>query len=180
VVLDRLEVWTPPKGGETDLQAVEDRVVELSREYGRAPVHADPAKAEQMLQRLAQRWVHVNSFKFTEQSVGKLGALLFQLLNAGDLWLYDDADLLDELAHVRLVEKISGPRLDHDSDRHDDRAVALALAAMWLRTYRAFQFIEEPPDDTSGGLWLGDGPAPRGCRRPGLPDMDVDFFALEF
>jgi hypothetical protein len=49
-----------------------------------------------------------------------------------DLALFDQRldDLLDELAHVRLRESSVGAlRLDHDSGRHDDRAVALALAA---------------------------------------------------
>jgi len=41
--------------------------------------------------------------------------------------------LLDELAHVRLRESSPGVyRLDHDSGRHDDRAVALALAVTTL------------------------------------------------
>jgi hypothetical protein len=40
------------------------------------------------------------------------------------------AALIDELAHVRLRE--TGPghvRIDHDPSRHDDRVIALGLAA---------------------------------------------------
>jgi phage FluMu gp28-like protein len=49
--------------------------------------------------------------------------------------LPDDEELLDELANVRLRESAPGVyRMDHDPDRHDDRAVALALAAHHLVT----------------------------------------------
>jgi hypothetical protein len=46
------------------------------------------------------------------------------------LRLPDDEALLDELANVRLRETSPGVmRMDHDAGRHDDRAIALALAA---------------------------------------------------
>jgi hypothetical protein len=38
-----------------------------------------------------------------------------------------------KLAHVRLRETSPGVvRLDHDADRHDDRAISLGLAAVTL------------------------------------------------
>lgn len=44
--------------------------------------------------------------------------------------LPDDPELLEELSNVRLRETSPGVlRMDHDRDRHDDRAIALALAA---------------------------------------------------
>ena len=47
--------------------------------------------------------------------------------------LPDDAELLDELATVRLRESTPGVyRLDHDASGHDDRAVAIGLAALAL------------------------------------------------
>jgi hypothetical protein len=58
---------------------------------------------------------------------------LFRLLRDHQLALYDDPDLLDELANVRLVETSPGSyRIDHDPDKHDDRAISLALAAQHL------------------------------------------------
>jgi len=45
----------------------------------------------------------------------------------------DDAELLEELATVRLRESTPGTYgLDHDASGHDDRAVALGLAALAL------------------------------------------------
>jgi len=132
VVLDRQRVWTPSKGRQVQLDEVEAYLLEISAEFGQPVVVFDPAKGEQMLQRLQRQGIYAVEYFFTEQSVGKLGALLFRLLADGDVALPPDEDLIDELAHVRLVEKASGVRLDHDRDRHDDRAVSLALAAQHL------------------------------------------------
>jgi hypothetical protein len=45
--------------------------------------------------------------------------------------------LLDELANVRLRESSPGVyRMEHDPDKHDDQAIALALAANHLITRR--------------------------------------------
>jgi phage FluMu gp28-like protein len=47
--------------------------------------------------------------------------------------LPDDDALADELANVQLREMSPGVyRMDHSADRHDDRAVALALGAHTL------------------------------------------------
>lgn len=40
-----------------------------------------------------------------------------------------DQALVDELRNVRLRETSPGVRMDHDPGRHDDRAIALAMAA---------------------------------------------------
>jgi phage FluMu gp28-like protein len=55
--------------------------------------------------------------------------LLHQLIRSHTLAIPDDPELIDELANVRLIETSPGVyRLDHDPNRHDDRAIALALA----------------------------------------------------
>jgi hypothetical protein len=65
--------------------------------------------------------------------VSRLALRLHQLIADRALQLPDDAELLDELTHVRLRESSPGVyRLDHDSGRHDDRAIALGLAAAHL------------------------------------------------
>jgi hypothetical protein len=62
-----------------------------------------------------------------------MATLLYRLITDRDLALPDDPELLEELANLRLKETSSGTlRFDHDSGRHDDRAVALALAATHL------------------------------------------------
>lgn len=55
---------------------------------------------------------------------------LRMLLRNRRLALPDDLELLEELANVRLRETSPEvPRMDHDPDKRDDRAIALALAA---------------------------------------------------
>jgi hypothetical protein len=52
------------------------------------------------------------------------------------LALPDDDDLLDELANLRVRESAPGVyRVDHDPDKHDDRAIALALAVQASLAY---------------------------------------------
>jgi phage FluMu gp28-like protein len=77
--------------------------------------------------------VRVEEFAFHPRSVGRLASTLLMLVREHALDLPDDTELLDELVNLRLRETSPGVlRLDHDPDRHDDRAVALALAASAL------------------------------------------------
>jgi phage FluMu gp28-like protein len=93
----------------------------------------DPWQAVGMAQRLRTQGVSVEEFTFSSASVGRLAGTLHRLLRDGLVALPDDEELLDELAHVRLVEKSPGVvRMDHASGRHDDRAVCLAMAAQTL------------------------------------------------
>jgi hypothetical protein len=85
---------------------------------------------------------------FSAQSVGRLASTLMLLVRNRALALPDDAELIDELANLRLRETAPGVlRIDHDPDKHDDRAIALALAAhklsrqVWLPPE-----VEEPEE----------------------------------
>jgi hypothetical protein len=74
--------------------------------------------------------VSVQEYLFTSQSVGRLAVTLFRLLRDRLLLLPADEDLVDELMNARLRETSPGVyRIDHDSDRHDDRVISLALVA---------------------------------------------------
>lgn len=137
VVLDVMRVWTPTKGRAVDLTDVGDVLVELSVQYGGAQLVFDPYNAAHLTQQLRTRGVRSRPFTFSATSVGRLGLVLYRLLRDGLLDLPDDAELVDELANVRLRENAPGSyRLDHDAGRHDDRAVALALLAHELLEHR--------------------------------------------
>jgi phage terminase large subunit-like protein len=133
VVCDLVRTWTPSKGRPVDLAEVETAVARVSAEYGRAAVAFDPAKAELMTQRLHRAGVSVEQRQFTVATNNQRAQMLFRLLQGRRLSLPNDEQLVDELAAVRLVETSPGVfRLDHDRNRHDDRATALALAAQHL------------------------------------------------
>jgi hypothetical protein len=132
VVLDRILVWTGSRAEPVDLDTVATTALDLCREF-RCSLVYDPSQAVYLAQRLRSRGVPAEQFTFTAQSVGTIATALFTLLRAHHLALPQDAELLDELAHVRLRTNSAGVvRVDHASGRHDDRAVALGMAARWL------------------------------------------------
>lgn len=133
VVLDRMETWQGSKRHPVDLGVVEAWLLEAYRQY-RIDIVADPWQAIGMCQRLRSRGVRVREYPLSQQSVGRLATTLHTCIRDHHLALPDDKDLLDELANVRLRET-STPgvlRLDSDPDKHDDRAVALALGVWYL------------------------------------------------
>lgn len=132
VVLDRLHVLSGTQARPVQLADVEAIAHEAATAY-RAPIRLDPWQAVGLAQRLRARGVAVVEWTFSPVSVGRLAMTLHLLLREHRLALPDDAELLDELATVRLRESRPGVyRLDHDASAHDDRAVALGLAALAL------------------------------------------------
>jgi hypothetical protein len=133
VVLDRIEVLQGSRRAPVQIEVVESWLLQASASFNGAPIVMDPWQMAGSAQRLAARGLDVEEFTFSAQSVGRLAATLHALVRDGALALPDDEALIDELAHVRLVESSPGVvRMQHDSGRHDDRAVALALAAQHL------------------------------------------------
>jgi phage terminase large subunit-like protein len=120
------------------LADVEEWALQAAASF-RARVVLDPWQAAGLAQRLRRRGrIQVEEFTFSSASVGRLASTLHLLLRNRALALPDDPELLDELANVRLRETSPGVlRMDHDPDLHDDRAVALAMAAHTL--------LERPP-----------------------------------
>jgi phage terminase large subunit-like protein len=133
VVVDRVERWLPTRQRPVRLETVEAAVVRLREEYGRAHVRMDPAKGEQMSQSLREGGVSVEEFTFSETSVDRLAGTLSRLFAERRITVPDVPDLLEELGTVILKTTPSGrTRIEHHSGKHDDQAVATALAAHWL------------------------------------------------
>lgn len=129
VYVDRMAVWTGTRLRPVKLGDVEQWIRKAATEY-RATVIVDPWQAAQLTERLRSRGVRIREFPFTAQSVGRIASTLYLLLRERALRLPDDPELIDELSNVRLRETSPGVlRMDHDAGRHDDRAIALALAA---------------------------------------------------
>ena len=133
VIVDRLQVWQGTREQPVSLDNVEDWIAQASRSYSRASLVFDPWQAIGLAQRLQGRGVRVIEYPFSSQSVSRLATNLLTLIRTHRLALPNDAELLDELSNVRLRETAPGVlRIDHDPDKHDDRAIALALAAFEL------------------------------------------------
>ena len=151
VILDRLEVWAGKRLRPVRLEDVEGWVEQAARGYNKALAIFDPWQSIGMAQRLRSRGLRVEEFNFTQQSVGRLASALHLSIRDHMLALPDDAELLDELANVRLRETSPGTmRMDHDPDKHDDRAVALGMATHWLLEHgerRGTRMRYRPVDD---------------------------------
>jgi phage terminase large subunit-like protein len=130
VVLDRMQVWQGSRRNPVRLSEVEEWVVQAASSFKSDKVIFDPFQMVGTAQRLQERGIKVEEFVFSSASVGRLASTLHLLLRDRALALPDDPELLDELANVRLRETSPGVlRMDHDADKHDDRAITLAMAA---------------------------------------------------
>ena len=133
VVLDRVGVWQGTRLRPVELGLVEEWLAEVGKRYNRARIILDPYQGVGLAQRLRHGGLTVDEYAFSAQSVGRLAVALHTAIRDHRIVLPDDEELLDELANVRLRETSPGVlRMDHDPDRHDDRAIALALAVRHL------------------------------------------------
>jgi phage terminase large subunit-like protein len=156
IVLDDLRVWTPRPGAPVPHDEVEQHIAAVAEEYS-AVVSFDPSEARGMMQRLTAVGVRVEQFVFSQASTGKLALTLFNALRDHEIALPRDDALIEELATVRLLHPGPGLwRIDHDSSRHDDRVIAVALAAQWLLEHGAnrpsWVFPPLPEPETVNGL----------------------------
>jgi phage terminase large subunit-like protein len=152
VVVDRLAVWQGDKSRPVSLDVVESWVEEACRDY-RCGLVFDKYQAAHLAQRLKARRVRTEEFTFSTANIGRLAVTTFRLLRDHLFDLPDDEALVDELVNVQLREVGPGSyRLDHASGRHDDMAVATAMAA---------QYLVERPVSTGTGTSFSGPPIPR-------------------
>jgi phage terminase large subunit-like protein len=114
-------VWHGTRLRPVKLAEVEEYLLQISRHY-RGTVVFDPWQAVQLSQGLRRRGVSVAEYPFTAQSVGRIAQTLYLLLRDHALRLADDAELLDELANVRLRETSPGVLRRADDSDADIRA----------------------------------------------------------
>lgn len=175
IVVDRMRVWTPSRLAPIDQGEVLNYVAEVAFQY-QALVTFDPYDASGMMQELQARGVAVESYNMqSTAAVDKLATTLFHLTRDRRLVLpkptaHPDAEeLLEELEHIRLRKTSLGTlRIDHDSNRHDDRGMAIGLAAQSL-VYAPY--VPPPPPIVMG--------YPRSCYgRNGLDPDAVRLYEL--
>ncbi|MCU1592161.1 MAG: phage terminase-like protein large subunit-like protein [Frankiales bacterium] len=132
VVVDLIEVWQGSRANPVQIAEVASRAGDVCAAYG-ATLVFDPREFVDGSQRLRRQGVLAEEFHFSAPSKALLAATMIRLIHEQALDLPDDAELIDELVHVNLIENSTGMlRLDHDPGRHDDRAIALALAGQHL------------------------------------------------
>jgi phage terminase large subunit-like protein len=150
VVVDAVECWRGTHQEPVKLQDVEEWISTTAARY-RADVLVDVYQAIGLIERLRQRGIRARKFDITQQLAGRLATILFTLIRDGRLILPADEALIDELLHLRIVDAGLGKyRIDHDSGRHDDQAIALALAAhgildRWARPGPRLRVLRSAP-----------------------------------
>jgi len=131
VLLDWLAVWEGSRTSPVDFAAVEQSVLLAHESYGFSRVAYDRWQALDIAQRLTRQGVPAHEFTFSRANKQKLAQTLLSLLNTGHLRLYPAPGLREELVGLRLVQAPDGSwAFDHRPGGHDDRAVALSMAAV--------------------------------------------------
>jgi hypothetical protein len=130
VVVDDLRTWQGSREAPGQLDEVQAFLEATARIYRDALIVYDPHQAIGLAQVLRKPGVRAEPYDFTTASVSRLAATLLQLIRGRALALPDDPDLILELSRVRVRETSPTQiRLDPDPGEHDDRAIAIALAA---------------------------------------------------
>jgi hypothetical protein len=178
VVCDDMVTFKPRSGAQVPLKEVENRVEALARRFNNATVFYDPNQALGMAQSLKERGVRVEEHPFTVRSNDRAATLLHTQLRDGLLDLpADNAELLDELLTVRVVETSQGLlSIDTRPGGHDDQTDALGICAVTL--------VERGPSRpgyaySAAGHNMGDGTRLAQTRRltPAEQDEERAFLA---
>lgn len=153
VVLDRMRVWSPSPDHPVDLGDVERFIVSAHAEFGFQRLLADPWQSLDMCQRLRAQGLEVEEYTFSMASKQRLAATLLSSLRAGNLALYPEEGLREELLGLRLVQGSAGQwSFDHKSGAHDDMAVSLSLMAVGLLEDFSGPFVMAAPRVSRPGL----------------------------
>lgn len=104
VFLDKMVVWEGNHANPVDLQDVENVVGQEAHAYNRAKIVFDPPQAVHIVGRLQDKGHKTQPHTFSATSNHSLAVGLHQSIRHEQLHLYEPGGLLDELAHVRLVE----------------------------------------------------------------------------
>ncbi len=139
VIVDRLDMLEgrTSVGGTVLVRQVEDWIREIHAKFSPRVFVVDPYQMEGTIQWMQRESIPVEAFK-SRGGAGnyEMAQLLRALIVERRLTWYDGAGkigaetLVDELVGLRVKRMPYGYRFDHENQRHDDRAVAITMAAM--------------------------------------------------
>jgi phage terminase large subunit-like protein len=133
VVWDRHEIWTGTHDNPVPFDQVEAWLLDTARTFNKATIVMDAREGVGMALRLRTERLKVEEVPFTQGVNTQLARTLLPLLRAHRLDLPDDEHLVDELVNLRITETADGQyRIEHTYDRHNDQAIAFALATRHL------------------------------------------------
>jgi phage terminase large subunit-like protein len=114
------------------LPEVAAAVLALAKRFNVALVAADVWQAQLLLQLLQQEGLPTLPVQFSQTTLPAMAQEVLGAFNDRRIELFDDADLLADLARLRIVEKSYGLRLEspRDGRGHGDIASALSVALL--------------------------------------------------
>jgi hypothetical protein len=150
LVVDAIRVWKPTRRSPLDMAQVEEYLWRVWRTYA-GELRADQHQAHLLIQRLQAAGVWARSVPMTVAGNNHRAQLLHRVLSERRTSLpADDAELVSELASLRLTETSPGiftMDASESGNGHHDRATAISLAAErlfehdmswdWSDVYRA-------------------------------------------
>lgn len=142
VLIDRLDVWQGSQGKPIQVSAVEDWIKDVHRRFSPRVFVVDPFQMEGTIQWMDREGIPVEAYRCrggagNYEMAQHLRALVVERRlawypGAGDL---QGETLADELVGLRVKRMNYGYRFDHENQKHDDRAVAIGMAALRARAF---------------------------------------------
>ena len=130
VALDLMRTWQGSKDAPVEITTeVEPFIRQCLGAFPQLRIVLDPWQSQSTFERLGAAGADVQSYVFGGSRIDEMTRNLYALAHSGNLELYDDPELKRELLDVQVLERAYGLRINHRRDGHDDRAIALAMAA---------------------------------------------------
>lgn len=129
-VVDWIQTWRGQPGARVDLDEVGRWLLDAAMRYARAEIVADPWQSVHLVQTLQKHGVKAREVHFSQSYRQRIFSNLLEAVRAERLKCYHHQELKDELLGLEFREVNGNLRVDHRPGRHDDRAVALAVALL--------------------------------------------------
>jgi hypothetical protein len=129
VVQDVTRSWRGSRTRPVNLAETLTEIVATLRAYGVSRIFGDQFCSEPIKQALAARGIEFIQTTTLGSRASGIWASLRTIVTSGQIELLDDAETVAELKRLELIVTRGGNQRVEASTGHDDRAVALALAA---------------------------------------------------
>ena len=129
IVQDVIRSWRGSRSRPVDLASTLGEIVATLRQYRIGKIYGDSFCSEPIRQALAVQGVQFEQATTLGTRAAGIWNSLRTLVTAGNIELLDDPEQILELKRLELILTRSGNQRVEASSGHDDKAVALALAA---------------------------------------------------
>lgn len=150
--LARCQSWAPEEeDGRVDLGKLKRAIIQAQMDFGfrLLQVNYDPHEMHLMVQQLVEAGIPMAEKRFTEKNCDQMATDILHTFRGRELQLYEDRELMLDLAKLQIIEKKWGYKLDAPKDTlgHADRAISLAIA---LPSALAYREMAPPPTEEPG------------------------------